>query len=367
MEYRSFLFIFTMALSVQFCTGQLSRNETKVIGEFSQNINDDLRKDNLHGSTSAAIIKKKRVIWAGAFGYAGSQKDVPADSSTIYRIGSITKTFTVTILMQLVEEGKVKLDDLVEKYVPEVKSLQGYTLKRRITLRQLASHTSGLIREPDMPGADTGPPEQWENVLISCIPYTSFDHDPEQGFLYSNIGFAILGFALERASGVPYIQMVQERIFSPLHMDNSYFLLPDDKRARLAEGIQNKTDGTVDLERPLSEIAGRGYRIPNGGIFSTPLDLAKFVIALMDGSTLLKPESLRSMQKIPAGGAHYGLGLEIKHLSDIDLVGHNGSVPGYTGEFDIEERTGNAIILLRNYNFGGTGLDKTARYVLEKL
>jgi hypothetical protein len=62
----------------------------------------------------------------------------------------------------------------------------------------------------------------------------------------------------------------------------------------------------------------------------------------------------------------YGLGLEIKHFNDIDLVGHNGSVPGYTAEFDIEERTGNAVVLLRNYNLGVTGMDKTARYLLEK-
>jgi CubicO group peptidase (beta-lactamase class C family) len=367
MQYRFSLLIFLIVASIQFCPGQLSRKETKLVTEFSRDITEDLKKDKLHAGLSVAIIKNKQVIWAATYGYSGREKETPADSATIYRIGSITKTFTATILMQLVEEGKVKLNDPVENYVPEVKSIRGYNERKRITLLQLASHTSGLNREPDMPLRDIGATAQWENTLLSCIPYTSFDHNPEQGFLYSNIGFALLGLALERASGVSYIQMVKERIFTPLHMDNSYFLLPGDKLGMLAEGIENKTDGTVNLNRPLSEIAGRGYRVPNGGIFSTPLDLAKFVIALMDGSPLLKQESLRVMQQIPQGGSHYGLGLELSNKGGMDLVGHNGSVPGYTGEFKIELRTGNAIILLRNYNNGNTNLEETARFVLERL
>ena len=124
---------------------------------------------------------------------ATGDKDINADTGTIYRIGSITKTFIAAILMQLIEEGKVKLDDPVEKYMPEIKTLKGYSDKTIITLRQLASHTSGLEREPDMPGANRGPVDQWESKLLSCIPHTSFNSIPGIRFQYSNIGYALLG------------------------------------------------------------------------------------------------------------------------------------------------------------------------------
>jgi CubicO group peptidase (beta-lactamase class C family) len=251
-KYLSFLF-FPACLGLSLCSfGQLTPKETKVIAELSKNLNDDIRKDKLHGSISAAIIRKGQVIWAGAYGYSNMEKDTPADTGTIYRIASMTKTFTATLLMQLMAEGKVGLDDPADKYVPEIKSLPGYSNSRAFTLRQLASHTSGLNREPELPDASQGSTDQWEDKVLSCIPYTSFNSGPGEKFLYSNIGYALLGLALERASGVPYIQMVQERIFTPLHMDNSFFSVPADKRDRLAEGMNNKRDGAVNTSLPLS-------------------------------------------------------------------------------------------------------------------
>jgi CubicO group peptidase (beta-lactamase class C family) len=95
--------------------------------------------------------------------------------------------FTATLLLQLAEEGKVRLDDPVEKYLPEVKSIQGYGDQSKITLRELASHTAGLRREPDR---DEGPVDQWENMVLTCIPATSFDHLAGTGFLYS-MGYRI--------------------------------------------------------------------------------------------------------------------------------------------------------------------------------
>lgn len=224
--FVAFALISALITPFQNCAGQVSSGDSIVIAEFGNRLIGDIKKDDVHGSISAAIIKNGKVVWAAAFGYTSRNKDVPADTNTIYRIGSITKTFTAVIFMQLVEERKVKLDDPVEKYLPEIKSLKGYSDKTIITLRQLASHTSGLEREPDMPGASLGPVDQWETKLLSCIPYTSFNTSPGTSFHYSNVGYALLGLALERASGVPYIQMVQQRIFIPLHMDNTFFLCP---------------------------------------------------------------------------------------------------------------------------------------------
>jgi CubicO group peptidase (beta-lactamase class C family) len=367
MKYLILSFIGCFFISFPQSFAQLSPKESRIITEFSKDLGDDIKKDNLHGSISAAIIKKGHVIWAGAIGYADMSGDTSADTGTIYRIASITKVFTVTILMQLVEEEKVRLDDPVENYVPEVKSIQGYPKNTKITLRQLASHTSGLNREPDLPGSSLGPPDQWENIVLSSIPQTSFNGSPGGQFLYSNIGFALLGLALERASGVSYIQMVQQRIFTPLNMNNSFFAVPEDKRYRLAQGIDNNKEGAIDTILPLRQVEGMGYRVPNGGIWSTPSDLAKFAIAFMGGYPLLKPKSIREMLVIPPGGKNYGLGMMIRRDRQMTLIGHNGSDPGYKSQLAIEPISGDAVILMRNYNVGKTNLEETARDLLERL
>ncbi len=371
--FVAFVSISALIAPYQNCSGQGSSRDSSVIAEFGNRLSSDLKKDDVHGCISAAIIKNDKVIWAAAFGYATRNKNIVADTNTIYRIGSITKTFTAVILMQLVEERKVKLDDPVEKYLPEIKSLKGYSDKTIITLRQLASHTSGLEREPDMPGASLGPVDQWESKLLSSIPYTSFKTSPGTSFQYSNIGYALLGLTLERASGVPYIQMVQQRIFMPLHMDNTFFSVPENKMADLAEGflsskenLKNEINESPSSQERIDSTLG-GYTVPCGGIYSTSLDLAKFVIALMGKTPLLEPESLREMQVTPPGGRYYGLGLMLGRYKKLDFIGHGGFVQGYLAQFSIEKNNVYAAILLRNYNRGKTNLVLDSRKLLNKL
>jgi CubicO group peptidase (beta-lactamase class C family) len=366
-KYLPLLFLAACILSSQLCFSQLNPKISPVVNQFGARLITDLEKDNIHGSMSVAILKNDRVIWSRAFGYVNSKTDTPADTTNIYRIGSITKTFTATLLMQLAEEGKVKLDDLVENYVPEIKNLVGYADYGKITFRQLASHTSGLNREPGLRDADVGPLDEWENKVLASIPQSSFNSKAGEQFLYSNIGYAILGLALERVSGVPYLQMVKERIFTPLHMNDSFFALPEDKRSLLVEGLANNDKGQVNTKLPLREIAGRGYRVPNGGIFTTPNDLAKFVAAMEGKTNLLTAKSLRQMQSIPAGGKNYGLGLMIINNRQFNVIGHNGSVPGYTSQFLIDQDSGYAVIIMRNYNFGSTDLERAALGLLKEL
>lgn len=366
------VFICALIAPYQYCSGQESSSDSSVITAFGNRLSGDTRKDDVHGSISAAIIKNGKVIWARAFGYKSRDKDIAADTSTIYRIGSITKTFTAALLMQLVEERKVQLDDPVEKYVPEIKFLKGYSDKTIITLRQLASHTSGLRREPGMPGATLGPVDQWESKLLSCIPYTSFKSSPGTDYQYSNIGYALLGLTLERASGIPYIQLVQQRIFTPLHMDNTFFSIPENKKAELADGIANFNENKLDKINKSPSLKGvldstfGGYTVPCGGIYSTSVDLAKFVIALMGMTSLLDPESLREMQ-VSVPGRNYGLGLMLGRYKKLDFIGHGGTVPGYSTQFSIEKHNVYAVVLLRNYNRGKTNLILDPRKLMSKL
>lgn len=352
----------------------MSSGDSIVIAKFADRLRNDVKDDAVHGSISAAIVKNGRVIWAKAFGYAVRDKDIAADTGTIYRIGSITKTFTATILMQLVEEGKVKLDEPVEKYVPEIRSVKGYSTNTIITLRQLASHTSGLNREPDLPGSYLGPVDQWESKLLSCIPFTSLKSSPGTEYHYSNIGYALLGLTLERASGIPFVKLMQQRIFTPLDLDNTFFSVPQSKMAELAEGFINfrgdqseETGNNAQLQRGLDSALG-GYIIPCGGIYSTASDLAKFSIVLMGKTPLLKPESVQTM-KIHAlgGGQYYGLGLMFGAYGKLSFIGHGGLLRGYIAQFSIEQNNVYAVVLLRNYNSGKTNLVVDSRKLLSKL
>lgn len=359
--------LFPLLISCQFCFAQITPKVAAVIDDFGKRINKNLSDDNIHGSISVAIVKGDQIIWSGAFGYAAKDKEVPANTGNIYRIGSITKVFTATLLMQLVAEGKVKLDDPVENYLPEIKNLKGYAdAGSKITFRQLASHTAGLKREPDLSGASVGPLVKWEEKLLTCIPKTSFIGKPGGQFLYSNMGFAMLGLALQRITGVPYMQMVQQRILTPLHMADTFFALPDDKLDRLAEGMEN-SNGKINTKLPVNDLQGRGYRVPNGGLFSTPTDLSKFALSLMGKPALLSEKSRKEMQQIPAGGDNYSLGLMLIKKRGLNIIGHDGSVAGYTANMAIEQDSGYAVILMRNYNKGETAIVGSVNILLEEL
>jgi CubicO group peptidase (beta-lactamase class C family) len=363
---RSLVLLIFFGLSCHLAPAQLSAKEARIVASLQRELTGDLQKDSLHTSVSAAVVDKGRLVWANAFGFTGPDRAVPADTGTIYKVASITKMFTVTLLMQLVEEGKVRLNDPAERYVPEVSTIPGYGKGMKFTLQELASHTAGLDREPEgVTGASFGSVDQWEDKLLAVLPYASVNSTPGMEFKYSNVGFAILGLALERAAGEPFVRLIQERIFTPLHMDNSFFVVPPEKRDQLAPGVDTR-NGRINTRTALRQEDGEGYRVPSGGIWSTPIDLAHFEIALMHG-VLIKEESLRIMVRPSNASRNYGMAMMIMRDKYLTMIGHNGLDPGYTSQLSIDPYTGNAVILLRNTRPGITDLVSATRDVLSRL
>ena len=240
----------------------------------------DVAADSV-GSMVAAVFQGEHILWARAFGWACVDPPVPAEPGGIYRTGSISKSFTAVLLMLLVQEGIVDLDAPVARYLPEISALAEQPEGAApITFRHLASHTSGLIREPRLQGAASGPIGQWEEKVLASIPHTSFQSAPGERYSYSNIGFGILGLALSRAANRPFMDLVRERIFEPLGMEGSTFIISAATQPRLAAGYANQRDGRVNAATAAREHAGRGYKVPNGGIYSTAVDLARFSAAV---------------------------------------------------------------------------------------
>lgn len=320
------------------------------------------------GSVTAGVVAGKDLIWSKSYGDADIEKKIPADVDTVYRIGSITKMFTALMLEQLVDAGKVHLSDPVEKYFPEIKLVQGrFPDAPPITLIQLATHTSGLGREPDDSAIYTkGPVADWEKTLIAALPHTHHIHEPGTRFSYSNIGYAILGAALSRAAGEPYAEYVPKHIFQPLGMTHSALERNSAMLPHLAKGYMVMGPKEVDSETPQRENeTGRGYKVPNGAIYTTVGDMAHFASFLLDQGpeSVLKTATLKSFQTemiVPAdvglnGG--YGIGFDIERRDGYVAFEHGGAVAGYTAMLIINRSKGIGVIVLSNgaVNPGGLG------------
>jgi CubicO group peptidase (beta-lactamase class C family) len=373
-EMRSILFI-SLFVCLTNCDRQSHSEKTAessdletIIHEFENDLKSDLIKDSLDGSISAAIVSEDKVIWTKAFGYANREKEILADTATIYRAGSISKSFTAFLMMQLIDDGIVKLNDPVELYLPEIRNLLGYSDTTKITFLQLASHTAGLCREPQLENADSGPIDLWERKIIASIPTTYFISKPGTKYNYSNIGFGILGLALSRAAGKPFMELIQEKIFIPLKMTQSSYVIADESNGSLAVGMEGGPTETIDTESPHAEHKGRGYKVPNGGIYSTPNDLAKFMINNLGYSPAVSRKSLELMQTHQGPEPNkYGIGFMVFHNDQVSIVGHNGKVSGYTAQFAFENQSKFGVILMRNYAWGATDLDKASFILLSKL
>ncbi len=330
------------------------------------------------GAISAGVVVGDDLIWTQGFGMADRERGIPADAETIYRTGSISKSFTAVVLAQLAEQGVLALDDPVETYLPMIEYLTDRPEDSEpITLRQLASHTAGLIREPRLPRAAAGPIEAWEDKIIASIPFTAFQSLPGERYSYSNIGFGILGLTISRAAERSFIDLVGELIFEPLGMASSTFIITPGLEGRLSTGYQVRRDGTINSEFPALEHAGRGYKVPNGGIYSTVGDLTRFISGMTGTShtPVLSEAGRKEMQifQTPisirnSDSTGYGLGFSIRVTEeDLHLVSHGGSVAGYNAHLIFNPESAIGVVLLRNYNGGSVNLGRVASDLLVEL
>ena len=343
------------------------------IEEFSFSISQDVADDAV-GGIAAGIMVNGDLVWADAWGLANRDTREPMGSASVSRTGSISKSVTALLMMVLVDRGMIRLDDPVSRYLPEINDLQDRRPgSEDITFRHLASHTAGLIREPDWSESVVGPISDWESRILESIPRTAYDSIPGARYQYSNIGFGILGLALSKAADRPFIELVEDEIFTPLGMTGSSFVVQGaELEPRLAQGYVVR-DEQISSEAPMREHAGRGYKVPNGGVYSTVGDLGRFLgaIAGVPGLKIIKEasrEQMLAMQTPENPKRGYGLGLSL--LSDDEgnwFAGHGGSVAGYNAYMTVDPEAKIGVVLLRNYTQGRTNLGGAAQSLLSEL
>jgi CubicO group peptidase (beta-lactamase class C family) len=330
------------------------------------------------GSVTVGVASGKQLVWSKSYGEADMEKKTAADTDTVYRIGSITKMFTALMLEQLVEAKRVHLSDPVEKYFPEIRMVQDrFPDAPPITLIQLATHTSGLGREPDDTATYvTGSVANWERTLIAALPHTHYILEPGTRYSYSNIGFAILGAALARASGEAYTEYVPKHIFQPLGMTHSALEETRAMLGHLAKGYEVMgPNGGVDSETAQREgETGRGYKVPNGAIYTTVGDLSHFASFLMGQGpeSVLKIATLENFQLqmiVPAdlGLTHgYGIGFETERREGYTEFGHGGAVAGYTASMLMNRKAGVGVIVFSNGAANPANIAQRALDILSK-
>ena len=344
-----------------------------IVFQFERQITEDVGRDAIGGITAAAFVGNE-VFWIKGFGWANQQRQIAAGSRTIYRIGSISKSFTAVVMAQLAAEGRFDLDDPVVQYFGQLSALAATEDDiNAISFRHLASHTAGWIREPGLPDAAAGPIAEWEDKVIASLPTVTLLGPPGGQYSYSNIGFGTLGLVTSRIARRPFMDLVRERIIAPLGMNNTVFVMNASLQPHLAVGYMVEEDSTISTALPELEHAGRGYKVPNGGIYSNVADMARFASGVMGTSPtpLMPPEMREEMMRVqtpedPANG--YGLGFSIRTLENgMRTVGHGGSVAGYNATIVFDPETTLGVVMLRNYNRGLTDLGRAATELLQEL
>jgi CubicO group peptidase (beta-lactamase class C family) len=267
---------------------------------------------------SLAIVKDGKVLYSRAIGYGrieGTEKN-PLTAASRFRIGSVTKMFTAAMVLQLVEEGKLKLTDTLDKFYPRVPNA------RTITIAHLLAHRSGVpnVRR-DGQNVNTLPMSHDERLAL--IEKAKPDFEPDTRQSYSNSGYYLLGLVLEKVSGKPYGELLQERITSRVGLKDTY-LATGTIDVKKHEALTYMRLGTE--WKPVPE-THPSILYSAGGVVSTPGDLARFAQALFDGKVVSK-ESLERMRKT-RDGDELGMGMEEYAFAGKTFYGHAGGGDNY--------------------------------------
>jgi D-alanyl-D-alanine-carboxypeptidase/D-alanyl-D-alanine-endopeptidase len=320
-------------------------------------------------SVAVGVVTRDGMMWGAAYGEADRERHRAATLTTPYQIGSVTKTFTATLLMSLRDEGLLQLDDPLARYLPPSAALPnpGDRGESPVTLRTLLTHTSGLPGDPvnrvDVDGVMRAFSTQ---DLLDGLPRTFLGSPVGSQWSYSNLGYGLLGYVIERVAHRPYEDVLRQRLLGPLDMHDTGIHLSNEMVARLA--VPYWPEDSIRVPRPRWVF---GQVAAFGGLTSTVPDLARFVaLQLRAGEPFTSPVrsgSLAEMQRVQYArqGGTSAMGLAW-WISRDPLLGtilyHGGEVDGFSSYVAFSRIHGVGVILLTN--LGGSTADDLGRSIL---
>ncbi|HEY0098353.1 MAG TPA: serine hydrolase domain-containing protein [Pyrinomonadaceae bacterium] len=261
---------------------------------------------------SLTVARDGNILYTRAIGYSqinGSERK-PATTATRYRVGSITKMFTAAMIFQLVEEGKLKLTDTLDKFFPQIPNA------KKITIAHILAHRSGIhdfIKEPDFRSWSMNP--RTKDETLAFIAKGTPDFEPGEKRSYSNAGYVLLGFVVEKLAGKPYQDALKKRITGKLGLKDTY-------AGTGKTDVSKKESFSYSYAGDWKQHEEMDLSIPGGAaaIISTPSDLVKFIQALFDGK-LISQENVNQMKN--------GMGMSEHKLGDKTIYGHGGGTDGF--------------------------------------
>lgn len=291
---------------------------------------------------SVVVTGHGRILLNTAYGLADLELDVPTPSDASYEVGSVTKQFTAASILLLAERGKLAIDDEITKFLPDYP-----THGKRITIRHLLTHTSGIKGYTELPefrewSVQTKPRESFVPVFAD----KPLDFDPGAALVYNNSGYFLLGLIIEKVSGASYADFVAQNLFAPVGMKNSYYCSERTIRRHHAHGYD-----TANGQLVLKAYMDHTWPYSAGSLCSTAGDLAAWLNAL-HGGRVLSADSYRAMTT-PAvlndgTRTRYGFGLGIAEIGGRRVIAHGGGINGFLSETEYYPDDELAIVVLQN-------------------
>ena len=339
---KKILIVFTFALCLAYIPAFAQDKAAK--------IDELVRKYQEYGQFNGSILvaENGRVIYKKGHGYANMEWKIPNEPDTKFRIGSVTKQFTAALILQLVEQGKIKLDATIPDYLPYYRKDTG----SRVTIHHLLNHTSGIPSYTGQPGffrdvsRNSFKPEEFVKKYSSG----DLEFEPGSKFVYNNSAYFILGAIIETVTGKPYEQVVRENIFEPLGMKNSGYDNSGVLLEKRASGYSKSPAGYVNA-------AYLDMSIPYaaGSLYSTVEDLYLWDQA-MYGDKIISAKSKELMFKPGLEKYGYGVFMDELKLSDkttaVATIEHNGGINGFNSDFIRMVEDKHLIVILDNVGLG---------------
>jgi D-alanyl-D-alanine carboxypeptidase len=298
-------------------------------------------------SASIAVVRDCKIAYTQAYGKATVDPPVDARTDMPYSVGSISKQFTATAMLMLVEDGKVSLNDPISKWLPDL------TRAKEVTVREILSHTSGY---QDYWPQDYVMPNMLQPTTTKHILDTwakkPLDYEPGTRYQYSNTGYVVAGAIIEKASGMPLLKFLRERVFKPLGMES----IVDVNMGRLSKDAPTGYMRYALAPPRVAPKEGPGWIFAAGELAMTAPDLARWDISMID-QKLLKPASYKEMQteilRKDGLGVNYGLGVAIRNVDSHRMIEHGGEVSGFTASNAVFPDDRAAIVVLTNSDANG--------------
>lgn len=356
-----------------------------LIPELDAKFQDFKVKSHL-SSVAYAVLLDGKIIYQSNTGIVNYKTNKVADNQSVYRIASMSKSFASVAVLQLRDAGKIKLDDPVWKYIPELKGQKYSADSPEITVRHLLTHAAGFPE--DNPWGDRQLGISEATMLKMFKKGISFSNEPGVAYEYSNMGFAMLGQIIKNVSGQSYQSYIIEKVWKPLGMKNTYWdytKVPDNQLVRGYRWLREQY-----IEQPIEPDGAYGIM---GGVLTSIEDFSKYMAfhqAAYDvnaaNSTILKKSSLKEMH-FPANFnsmnnrgytgtgepcsnvSFYGYGLRIdQNCNQIRSIGHSGGLPGFGSDWKIVPQYGLGIVTFTNGTYGGAALmnNQIIPFIIEK-